>query len=293
VREAVFPVILFFSVTQNLFIDKMFGSPYYLHNNKHYERSPMSLSASLEDYLEAIYQIAGTKQVARAKDISSRLGVNNSSVTGALKALAERGLVNYAPYDLITLTPEGRTLASDVVRRHEALSDFFVKVLAIDKETADIGACKMEHEIPPAILERFIQFVDFVETCPQAGVRWFKDFGYSCQTPEKAGKENHCGQCLKLCQEQAQVKIQKEKKIMTLNQLQVGQRAKLIKVGGLGELRKRLIDMGMVPGAVVGVERVAPFGDPIDVKLRGYHLSLRKDEAQLVSVEFMEEAESL
>jgi Fe2+ transport system protein FeoA len=50
-----------------------------------------------------------------------------------------------------------------------------------------------------------------------------------------------------------------------------------------------LIDMGMAPGAVVGVERVAPLGDPIDIKLRGYHLSLRKDEASLVSVEFMEE----
>jgi DtxR family Mn-dependent transcriptional regulator len=251
----------------------------------------MSLSASLEDYLEAIYQIADTKQVARAKDISSRLGVNNSSVTGALRALAERGLVNYAPYDLITLTPEGRVLAKDVVRRHEALSDFFVKVLAVDKETADIGACKMEHEIPPTILERFIQFVDFVETCPQAGVRWFKDFGYSCQTPGQAGQENHCGQCLKRCQEQAPSRAiaSTEKKMMTLNQLQVGQRAKLVKVGGRVELRKRLVDMGMVPGAIVGVERVAPFGDPIDVKLRGYHLSLRKDEACLVSVEFLEE----
>jgi DtxR family Mn-dependent transcriptional regulator len=273
----------------------MFGKPYYLNIDKHLGRRAMILSASLEDYLEAIYQIADTKQVARSKDISSRLKVNNSSVTGALRALAERGLVNYAPYDLITLTPEGRTIAQDVVRRHEALRDFFIKVLAIDPETADLGACKMEHEIPPAIIERFIQFVDFVETCPQAGVRWFKDFGYSCQKPEKGDQENSCGQCLKCSQEQtlSQQITGKEKRMITLNQLQVGQKAKLIKIGGIGELRKRLIDMGMVPGAVVGVERVAPFGDPIDVKLRGYHLSLRKDEAQLVSVEYMEEVKSL
>jgi DtxR family transcriptional regulator, Mn-dependent transcriptional regulator len=269
----------------------MFGKPYYVNQDEHYKGKVMTLSASLEDYLEAIYQIADTKQVARAKDISARLKVNYSSVTGALRALSERRLVNYAPYDLITLTPEGRVAARDVVRRHEALCDFFVKVLAIDQETANIGACKMEHEVPPAIIERFIQFVDFVETCPQAGVHWFKNFGYTCQNPGQGDRENRCKQCLKRCQEQTQLQAEPSKKkiVMTLNQLQVGQRAKLIKVGGRGELRKRLIDMGMAPGAVVGVERVAPLGDPIDIKLRGYHLSLRKDEASLVSVEFMEE----
>ncbi len=73
-----------------------------------------------------------------------------------------------------------------------------------------------------------------------------------------------------------------------LSELSVGQRARLVKVAGEGELRKKLIDMGMVPGAVIAIERFAPFGDPIDVKLRGYHLSLRKKEASMVSVEVLE-----
>jgi len=124
------------------------------------------LSASLEDYLKAIFQITAVKQAARAKDISMRLGVSNSSVTGALRTLADRGLINYAPYDLITLTPIGQAAARDIMRRQEALRDFFTKVLAVDSETAEVGACKMEHEVPPAILERFIQFVDFVDLCP-------------------------------------------------------------------------------------------------------------------------------
>src|SRR5215471_13821921 len=114
-----------------------------------------ALSASLEDYLKAILQVVTVKQAARAKDISARLGVTNSSVTGALRMLADRGLINYAPYDLITLTQVGRVAARDVLRRQEVLRDFFVKVLAVDHETAEVGACKMEHEIPPAILERF------------------------------------------------------------------------------------------------------------------------------------------
>ena len=79
-----------------------------------------SLSASLEDYLEAIYHIVAEKQAARTKDISQRLKVNNSSVTGALRALAERQLVNYAPYEVITLTASGKKIARDIVRRARA-----------------------------------------------------------------------------------------------------------------------------------------------------------------------------
>lgn len=76
---------------------------------------------------------------------------------------------------------------------------------------------------------------------------------------------------------------------MTLNELKIGQRAKVLKVRGTGELHKRLVDMGMIPGAILSVDRVAPLGDPIDVKLRGYHLSLRKEEACLAEVETLPE----
>ena len=70
-----------------------------------------SLSSNMEDYLEAIYHISSEKQAARAKDISDRLKVNKSSVTGALRSLSEKGLVNYAPYDIITLTAVGEQVA--------------------------------------------------------------------------------------------------------------------------------------------------------------------------------------
>jgi DtxR family Mn-dependent transcriptional regulator len=247
-----------------------------------------ALSASLEDYLEAIYWISDEKQAARAKDISKRLGVNNSSVSGALRALSERGLVNYAPYDLVTLTPEGRTIAVDVVRRHEALRDFFIKVLAVDVKIADAGACKMEHEIPAEILERFILFVEFMESCPRSGVRWFREFGYACQSsPEDEPGEN-CGRCAAL-EKLEDVKKERSSAIKKLSDMQTGERGRVVRIGGEGELHKRLVDMGMVSGSVVAVERVAPLGDPMDVKLRGYHLSLRKDEANLVDVNLLQE----
>jgi len=140
-----------------------------------------TLSGSLEDYLEAIFHLVSAKKVARAKDIGRRMGVRGSSVTGALRSLAGRGLINYAPYDVVTLTPKGMTAARDVVRRHEVLRDFFIKVLAIDTEEADEAACKMEHSVSRHILERFTEFVAFVEVCPRGGAKWPGRFDSYCK----------------------------------------------------------------------------------------------------------------
>ena len=125
------------------------------------------LSASLEDYLKAIFHIVAEKQVARAKDVARRLGVTRSSVTVALRALAARDLINYAPYEVITLTAEGARVSEDVVWRHRTLLDFFVKVLRVEGSLADKAACEMEHTLPPEILGPLTGFVDFVERCPQ------------------------------------------------------------------------------------------------------------------------------
>ena len=122
--------------------------------------APQPLSASLEDYLEAIYHIVAAKQAARAKDIAARLKVSGSSVTGALHALAKRELINYAPYDIITLTDEGHRIAADVVRRHCVLRRFFTDVLDVPHAEADDAACRMEHAIPRAILQRIIAFAE-------------------------------------------------------------------------------------------------------------------------------------
>ena len=64
-----------------------------------------TLSSSLEDYLEVIFHLVAAKQVARVKDIAKKIQVKNSSVTGALRPLADKGLINYTPYDVVTLTP--------------------------------------------------------------------------------------------------------------------------------------------------------------------------------------------
>ncbi|MGP1413530.1 MAG: FeoA family protein [Bacillales bacterium] len=70
-----------------------------------------------------------------------------------------------------------------------------------------------------------------------------------------------------------------------LAELQVGEKAKIVKVTGEGKIRRRLFDMGLTPGCEVFLRKKAPLGDPIELNLRGYELSLRKDEAKDIVVE--------
>lgn len=71
---------------------------------------------------------------------------------------------------------------------------------------------------------------------------------------------------------------------MTLNELKVGESGIIKTVGGEGALRLRLLDMGLIPKTKVTVQRVAPMGDPIQIFIRGYELSLRREEAALIGL---------
>jgi len=139
----------------------------------------IKLSASLEDYMEVIFHIAEENNVARAKEIAERLSVSRASVTEALKTLCKKGLINYAPYAVVTLTEHGREAALDIVRRHRVLKDFFVKILAVDEPVAEKGACRLEHAAPPEIIDRLIAFVDFLEAAGDDGHALIKEFARS------------------------------------------------------------------------------------------------------------------
>ncbi|MEJ2245332.1 MAG: DtxR family transcriptional regulator [Acidobacteriota bacterium] len=246
-----------------------------------------TLTASMEDYLEAIYNIIAEKEAVRPKDIARRLNVKNSSVTGALRALADKALIRYAPYDVITLTPEGKDAAKDVIRRHEVLRDFFINVLAVNEREADEAACKMEHSIPKGILERFIQFAEFVEVCPRGGANWVEGFGYFCK---HGNTKDDCERCISLTLEgvtkEPQSRVEKKEIIKDkLKDLKPGQKGKVVKIVPRGEVNKRIVEMGVTPGSVVEMERIAPMGDSIDIKVKGYHLSLRKGEAEKIEIE--------
>ena len=120
------------------------------------------LSASLEDYLEAIFNIASQSKIARSKDIAKMLGVSKSSVTGALRALKEKGLANYEPYGYATLTRAGQAAAAEIARKHSILKSFFVNVLGIQADVAHKAACEAEHALGPAIIAKLLLFIEFM-----------------------------------------------------------------------------------------------------------------------------------
>lgn len=76
----------------------------------------------------------------------------------------------------------------------------------------------------------------------------------------------------------------KEQKKMTLAQLPVGKTAIIKTVGGEGALRLRFLDMGLIPKTVVKVQKVAPMGDPIQLLIRGYELTVRKEDAEKIEI---------
>lgn len=71
---------------------------------------------------------------------------------------------------------------------------------------------------------------------------------------------------------------------MTLNELSIGKTARIVTVGGEGSLRCRLLDMGLIPKTLVTMQKVAPLGDPIEIRLRGYELTLRKEDAEKITI---------
>ena len=71
---------------------------------------------------------------------------------------------------------------------------------------------------------------------------------------------------------------------MTLNDLKIGQSGTITQIGGEGPLRLRFLDMGLIPGTRVLLQKVAPMGDPIQIQLRGYELTIRREDAQKIQI---------
>ncbi|MDC7227988.1 MAG: metal-dependent transcriptional regulator [Spirochaetales bacterium] len=114
-----------------------------------------SLSHSLEDYLEAILILETKNRVARVRDIAAHLDVQMPSVTGAVKSLRDKGLVDYEKNSFICLTEEGKKTAEEIFNKHSVLVEFLENVLLLSHEKAVAQACNIEHVIDSETATRF------------------------------------------------------------------------------------------------------------------------------------------
>jgi DtxR family Mn-dependent transcriptional regulator len=140
------------------------------------------ISASLEDYLEAIYNLSQEGKVARSRDIAQVLGVAPASVSGALKLLNNKDLIDYQPYGYIRMTDKGYQLAKTVVERHNIIMTFFVNVLGVENEEAEQVACKAEHTLGSEIISKLLNFTEFSTFYGDNGVDIPAEFKKYCRS---------------------------------------------------------------------------------------------------------------
>ena len=243
-------------------------------------RAAAELTTTQEGYLEVIAELIHNLGAARVKDIAERMEVAKSSVTVALRGLAKRDLVRYEPYRLVSLSGRGKALAERMEVRHQVLRRFFTDVLDVDEQIADANACRIEHAVGDGIMRRLSCFVEFMFSTTVPARDLPKAFWQQCRD------RRHSGQCegCNVAADHGQDGTGRDDRL-TLADIQPGQKAKIVRVTGPAATNSRLMEMGVTPGTVVSVVRVAPLGDPVEVKVRGYSLSLRREEARGIEVE--------
>ena len=121
-----------------------------------------NMTASAEDYLEAIFilsQNAGSTPV-RVTDLATFLAVSKPSVTHAVSALKDKGLLEHEAYGGILLTPAGESCAANVLRRHNMIKRFLVHSLGVSEENAESDACRMEHILSAETVEKMYAYLE-------------------------------------------------------------------------------------------------------------------------------------
>lgn len=226
------------------------------------------LSSNFEDYLKIIGDLEVNKQAVRSKDIARIMKVKPSSVTNALQVLREQDLITYRPYGPIALTHKGKRIWLILHQKFKTVKEFFNDTLEVDDHIAEELAHKIEHSISPQVTERLLLLKQFLNEDVCCGIGTRKKLHDYYENKTKTSEKT----------------IEKSIPMFLLSSLKTGERATIHKLKGDASVREKLMTMGLCRGQEVLVERVAPLGDPMEVNIRGYSLSLRKSEAELVIV---------
>lgn len=234
-----------------------------------------AISSAMQDYLEVILDLSERAGVVRISDIAAKLNVAKASVTQAVNGLKGLGLVVQERYGPVEFTPVGKELAVAVRERHRTLTKFLVEVLGVDPKIAENDACLMEHVVSPQTMEKLVDFLSafrLMEEHPDVCTRSNDDS--AAEVVLDGGKEGA-------------IMGPVNTKTKALSELHTGERGKVLRITAEGPVRRRILEMGVTPGTEVSVKGVAPLGDPMEILVKGYRLSLRKQEAADIFVEVL------
>jgi DtxR family Mn-dependent transcriptional regulator len=212
-------------------------------------------SATLEEYLEAIYKISLAGEV-RPTLIAEALGVSGPTVTVTLRRLAAAGLAERSSGGGVSLTETGRREAVEVIRRHRIAERFLVDVLDLPWEAAHDEACLLEHAMSPRVLEALERYLDNPALCPHGHPIPSVDG----VVPALLG--------------------------VPLAGVPAGAEGIVVRVAENDEaVLGYVASMGLFPGVRVRVEEVAPFDGPLMVQVAGREHAVSRDVAAVVFVE--------
>ena len=124
------------------------------------------LTYTMENYLEAIYELSKEESGARVSDIAYRLGVTKASTNRAMTTLSEKGLITNEKYKEIFLTEAGKKLAEQTSKKHHILRKFFIEILNISPDIADKDACAIEHVISNESIFAMLEYFKKSEQIP-------------------------------------------------------------------------------------------------------------------------------
>ena len=117
-------------------------------------RRAAPLTAPVEDYLKAVYDLERDGEAATTSDLSQRLGVAPASVTGMVRRLAEQGLLAHTPYRGVRLTTAGRRAALTTLRRHRVLEAYLATALGVPPDRLHAEAERLEHAASDDLVDR-------------------------------------------------------------------------------------------------------------------------------------------
>lgn len=237
------------------------------------------MSISSEEYLEALYNLCQDGAAASTSEIARRLNISPASVTEMLKKLALKGYVDYLPYQGVTLTPDGVEMASRMVRRHRLLERFLHDVLHIGTSKVHREACAMEHALSDETERALCLALKSPDKCPDD-----KQFIPACNLGFK-----NCDECRQWGEGSLEPIGKRGTGVVAVSMLKENQAGTIAFIRGDHKVMRRLMDMGLTPGAKLRVSRVAPLRGPIEIAVRGSKLALGDKVARNVFVKTTEE----
>jgi len=222
------------------------------------------MSASTEEYLEALYTLTQNGKTAGTSELSKRLNISPASVTEMLQKLADSGYVNYEPYKGVTLTDKGYEIAAKMTRKHRLLERFLHDVLKIGNERVHKQACEMEHSLSDETERALCLSLKSPDKCPDD-----KKIIPACELAFPT-----CNECRKWSGGNPEEIAKRNKNIVSVASLKENQKGKVAFIRGDKKVLQRLLDMGLTPGTKISVTRVAPLKGPLELSVRGCKLAI-------------------